>query len=127
MKVDVYKNLNKKCFSIRSREKATYGRVVAHELSVTILNPSFVVQTAGREKCLKTNTKNVHAFVRGELICNADNKAWAFTNGTERLIGYNPYKAAHFYVDGDVNSPVNENCLIATLDYNNGIIGKFNG
>ena len=65
MKVDVYRNLHKKCWSIRS---VATGRVVAHKSDATVANAKFIVQPAGRAKVLREKKKNVHAFIRGEWI-----------------------------------------------------------
>jgi hypothetical protein len=68
MKVDVYWNLHKQTFSIRSREKEDYGRVIRHADHVHIKNPTAVVSKAGRERVLREKKKNVHAVIRGELV-----------------------------------------------------------
>lgn len=61
MKVDVYRNLHTKTWSVRAN-----GRVCAHPDLVVINNAKFVVQPAGWLRVWKTGRKNVHAFVRGE-------------------------------------------------------------
>ena len=48
--VDVYKNLHKNTWSIRSR---TTGRVVEHADNVLVRAATFVVQPAGRQRVLK--------------------------------------------------------------------------
>ena len=67
MKVDVYWNLHKQTFSIRSREREDYGRVIRHADHVHSRNPTAVVSKAGRERVLREKKKNVHAVIRGEL------------------------------------------------------------
>lgn len=88
MKVSVYFNLHKKCWSIRSR-----GRVIAHAARVEISSPEFKVSASGRARVLRENKKNVHAFVSGELV------SFGEANG-EGLSGdrvtYNPYKFSTF-------------------------------
>ena len=64
MKVEVYFNLHKKLFSVRS---VATGRVMFHTYEVCIDNPKFVVRKAGRDKVLRERKKNVHAFVRGDI------------------------------------------------------------
>jgi len=66
MKIDVYRNLNDNCLSVRSRETEDYGIVVSHEEKVHMSDVSFVVQDAGQRKCREEEVKNVHAFVRGD-------------------------------------------------------------
>jgi hypothetical protein len=65
MRVEVYRNLRKDCWSVRDMST---GKVVAHCKSVGIRHANLVVQKAGRQKVLETKQKNVHAFVRGYLI-----------------------------------------------------------
>ena len=62
MRVEVYFNLHKHVFSVRS---ARSGRVILHTDRVHIRNPEFVVRQGGRQRVLKERKKNVHAFVRG--------------------------------------------------------------
>ena len=63
MRVEVYFNLHKKVFSVRS---VMTGRVILHTDKVHISNPKFVVRKSGRDKVLRERKKNVHAFVRGD-------------------------------------------------------------
>lgn len=100
MKCDVYKNLNRECLSVRSRESDEYGRVVDHRDSVVVDNVEFVVQPAGRERVLEEERKNVHAFVRGRL---SDDQSWRPVDGVE--ITYNPYEFDSF-VTTDGHTPV---------------------
>jgi hypothetical protein len=65
MKVDVYRNLNKDCFSVRSREKEDYGKVNHYADLVVVNDVEFVVQDSGYERFEETQQKNIHAFVRG--------------------------------------------------------------
>ena len=88
IKVEVYFNLHKRVFSIRS---CRTGRVIHHAKHVHIVNPKFVVREGGRQRVLRERKKNVHAFVRGNLT--------AFKDNPSRLadtIGYNPYKYDSF-------------------------------
>lgn len=67
MKVAVYRNLHNGMFSIQCREGENYGRVICHSKSVRLKNVSFVVRENGRQKVIREQKKNVHAFVVGEL------------------------------------------------------------
>lgn len=90
-KFDVYYNLHKKLFSLKSRDT---GRVVDHFKEVRMENVDFKVSQAGRERVLKEKRKNVHAFVRGEVVGvfpGSDNHNW-----TE--LTYNPYKYNSFVI-----------------------------
>ena len=97
MRVEVYFNLHKKTFSVRS---CRTGRVIHHTDKVHIANPEFVVRKAGRERVLREGKKNVHAFVRGDVT---------FFNlmyhPTLDTLTYNPYKYASF-VDKQTEEPV---------------------
>jgi len=95
MKVAIYWNLHKKIFSIQSREKENYGKVIDHVVSAVIQSPKFVVRQAGREKVLKENSKNVHAFITGTLRWVSDD-FFEFSEG--RRITYNPYKYNSFVI-----------------------------
>lgn len=66
--VSVYFNLNRKCLSIRAEEGPAKGRVIAHAQTAALGEVTFKVSEAGRQRVLKEQRKNVHAFVRGTLI-----------------------------------------------------------
>ena len=97
MRVEVYFNLHKKTFSVRS---CRTGRVIHHTDKVDIANPEFVVRKAGRERVLREGKKNVHAFVRGDVTFF--NLMYRPTLDT---LTYNPYKYASF-VDKQTEEPV---------------------
>jgi len=88
MKVEVYFNLHKRVFSVRSCKT---GRVIHHAKDVHIVNPKFVVREGGRQRVLRERKKNVHAFVRGNLTTFKDNPS-----RLADTIGYNPYKYDSF-------------------------------
>ena len=68
MKVEVYKNLRKQCYSIRHK-----GKVVGYALVIAMSNVDFVVQQGGRKRVLESGQKNVHAFLRGDIhLCKSD-------------------------------------------------------
>ena len=88
MKVAAYWNLHKNIFSIQSREKENYGKVISHVNSVVIALPKFVVRQAGREKVLETKQKNVHAFIVGHLLPGE----FITPSNQPTLVYYNPHK-----------------------------------
>ena len=108
-KVDVYWNLLKKCWSVRSREGDTYGKVVDHLDSCVIVKTKFVVNPKGRERGLREQRKNVHAFVRGDLLMSRmpgtidSYEGWA-------EVSYNPYKASNFL--GENKTPLESAQLV---------------
>jgi len=96
MRVEVYFNLHKHLFSVRS---ASSGRVILHTDRVHIRNPEFVVRQGGRQRVLKERKKNVHAFVRGNITVFDDFDP--DYNGYS-LVSYNPYKHDTFVDVHDV-------------------------
>ena len=88
MKVEVYRNLHKKCYSVRYK-----GKVIKHVDQITLINPKFAVQPAGNAKVRQTGSKNVHAFIRGDW----DESYRDFLEfNTPIFITYNPYKHTSF-------------------------------
>ncbi len=96
MKAFSYRNLHKKCYSVRDEST---GRVAVRNTCVCIQDARLVVGARGRARVLATKQKNVHAGVRGTLhsvgfsaLCEYNNrKGW-----TE--IYYNPYSTETFVV-----------------------------
>ena len=89
MKVFVYFNLHRKCFSVKALEGVNKGRVIKHAHFVALENVTFKVSEAGRQRVLKEQRKNVHAGVVGTLVDSLD------VVGSERVT-YNPYKGSTF-------------------------------
>jgi len=91
MKVAAYYNLHKHTFSLQSRNKEDYGRVIEHTDHVILKNVKFTVRKAGRQKVLNEKKKNVHAFVVGEVVSSVGVKG-----GLEIAVSYNPYLGDSF-------------------------------
>ena len=103
-KIEVYRNLHKKCFSVRHKGKVVGYLQDSEQLSLT--NVKFVVQPAGHAKVLREKKKNVHAFVRGEYTGFKNNLIEELYFGTvEELdfssVSYNPYKSDKFIAEAD--------------------------
>lgn len=98
-RVEVYRNVTKKgvVYSIRQ-----FGYVVAHAIEVNIVNAEFVVKQSGRKRVKKTGTKNVHAFVRGELI-----RSRGPISGHQFQVVYNPKRYREFR-RMDLRKPIKE-------------------
>lgn len=62
MKVKVYFNLHKKCYSIKEIKT---GLVVAHASQVVLTDTIYKVSETGRQRVLREKRKNVHAYVIG--------------------------------------------------------------
>jgi hypothetical protein len=120
MKVAAYYNLHKNIFSLQSREKDTYGKVIGHVESVVLKSPKFVVRQAGREKVLNDKTENVNAFVVGYVVDGVD------TRNLAKIVTYNPYKYSTFVVK-ETEEPIEQaEYAVLRLGYNNKpIIGAY--
>jgi hypothetical protein len=94
MKVEVYWNLHKHCYSVRHK-----GKVIAHVPFITLKDVQWVVQPAGRKRVLRERRKNVHAFARGTWL--KGNDELELVNNQRQLthrmpITYNPYRHHKF-------------------------------
>jgi len=93
--VEVYKNLNRDCYSVRQD-----GIVRFHTHTICLKNVEYKVSKAGRQRVLREKRKNVHAVVKGTIVHSRE--LWY-----EKLpfaadfVTYNPYKNDSFYVVGD--------------------------
>jgi hypothetical protein len=95
MKVFVYFNLHRKCFSIKALEGPDKGRVVAHRDGVLLFDGTFKVSEAGRQRVLRERKKNVHAGVVGrwhETIQGTDITTINPVTINAGPVTYNPYK-----------------------------------
>ena len=115
MRVEVYYNLHKHVFSVRHK-----GRVIAWTNVVAIENPEYVVRQSGRQRVLKEGRKNVHAFVRGDML-DHNNINHDFITYNLSLVGdrvtYNPYKYKSFvYKDSEKPIHRSEWALLAKSD-----------
>jgi hypothetical protein len=86
MKVFVYRNLHKKCYSVRCEKTK---KVIAHVNKIQLMNCLFKVSVAGRERVRRERKKNVHAGVLGEW--NGDTWGNYDTKGSVKVT-YNPYQ-----------------------------------
>lgn len=106
-KVEVYRNLHKKCWSIRDKKTK---KVIGWKDQVLVLRPKLVVKQGGRARVLREKRKNVHAWVEGILL--ADAPFW--DPGYQTSVTYDPYLHEHFVERGSC-FPVYEGNL-ALLD-----------
>ncbi len=103
-KVFVYRNLHRKCYSVKSVKT---GRVIAHVDSIDLADAVFKVSESGRQRVLKSRQKNVHAGVMGyitdvSIVCQPIK------------VTYNPYRFDSF-IRRDNEMPIYE-ARIARLD-----------
>jgi hypothetical protein len=99
MRVFVYFNLHKKCFSIKALEGERKGLVIAHRDLVVLENCRFKVSEAGRQRVLREKRKNVHAGVSGTWTETVrDNADFEHLSILGRAVTYNPYKYDSFVI-----------------------------
>jgi hypothetical protein len=109
MKVRVHFNLHTHLWSVVSLERGTdYGRVIAHESQLTLSDCTFKVSESTRQRTLKMKKRTVHAYVVGTWQRGAGKNLTAATVqscGAQRVT-YNPFRAGHFHIAGDVAAEV---------------------
>ena len=115
MRVEVYRNLHRKTFSVRE----VGGRVVRHADAVLIGSATFVVRPAGRARVLREGKKNVHAFVRGtdNGTPRAGLDALRLQEGHFNVVRvrYNPYRFGSF-VNAETEEPVTRAATVWLVD-----------
>ena len=114
MKVFVYFNLHKGCWSLKALEGPNKGRVVAHRAFLTLKDCTFKVSEAGRQRVLRERRKNVHAGVVGEW----DDSPMPMCAGFFP-VSYNPYRYGYFF-DRLNHEPVNKAFLVRMVAHKNG-------
>jgi hypothetical protein len=120
-RVMVYYNLHKKTFSIQYK-----GLVIAHADYVKLNNVEFRVRQGGMEKVRSEMSKNVHAFVIGDLV---DFKPYQSTDipspSSSKSITYDPYKYDTF-VYRDTEEPVTSAREVEMINQPGGKIFQIN-
>jgi hypothetical protein len=127
MRVFVYFNLHRKCWSIKALDGAARGRVVAHASEVSIADATFKVSEAGRARVIDEQRKNVHAGIVGTLqdVVGSATLAGVQAGFPKALMGpldallptegvsvtYNPYQWSTF-VRRDTYQPVHSAALV---------------
>lgn len=89
-KVRVYRNLRNKLLSVQAKVNGSW-LVIGHTNNINLFAPKFVVSKAGRERVIKEQRKNVHAYVVGTVTSETIEK-----EGAARRVTYNPYKFDSF-------------------------------
>lgn len=103
----IYFNLHKKCWSVKYR-----GKVIHHCTSLVAHQCKFIVSEKGRQRVLREQRKNVHAYVRCVSVVMD-----GVDIGELQIIpiSYNPYKHPYFYYT-DSEVPCSE--VVPTLFLN---------
>jgi hypothetical protein len=117
MRVQVYWNIRKRLWSVRHA-----GRVI-HRLGVLYLrNCKFTVQQGGRERMVREQVKNIHAFVDGDfdpqILAHVDISDMLRRNTLE--VTYNPYKHETFVFRDCGTQVFDADLVILTRTYQNG-------
>lgn len=100
-RVMVYYNLHKHTFSVQKN-----GLVVLHADFIKLEDVEFRVRQGGKEKVRKEKSKNVHAFVIGNLVDFCQYPCDDIPEEpTGDIVTYNPYKYDTF-VYKDTEEPV---------------------
>ncbi len=109
MKVRLYRNLkirDKRAWSIMAQEGPKKGRVIDIVSGAVIKNAAFRVSEAGRQRVLRERSKNVHAFVEGELVSSTPLAQSPRTRRTGLApVTYDPYRFSAFQ-RLDCNEPI---------------------
>jgi len=91
-RVKVYYNLHKHTFSVQKN-----GLVVMHADYIKLENVEFKVRPGGKQKVRQENSKNVHAFVIGDLVDYCQYPCDDIPEEpTGDIVTYNPYKYDSF-------------------------------
>lgn len=120
-KVFAYRNLRDKKFLYSLKQN---GLVVAKAKSVMLTYCDFVVNKKGRQRFLKTKTKNVHAYVKGFVSKNGAMGCDPRKNSLHIKIKYNPYKSCHFKT-ADFVPQTNVSSAIAVCLNKNGCTASY--
>jgi protein-tyrosine phosphatase len=100
-RVKVYYNLHKHTFSVQKN-----GLVVMHADYIKLENLEFKVRPTGKEKVRQEKSKNVHAFVIGNLVDYCKYPCDEIPEEpTGNIVTYNPYRFDSF-VYQDTELPV---------------------
>lgn len=94
MRVLVYFNVRLRLFSIKALEGESRGRVAHHAPTVEVLDATFKVSEAGRQRVLREKRKNVHAGIMGTLGYYGTEPLEHARDAT--VFVYDPYKMSTF-------------------------------
>lgn len=114
-KVRVYRNLNKpEFFSVMACEGEFKGLVCGYARAVRIVDGRFVVSEKSRQRVIREQCRNVHAFVEGILDDMAD-MVQVLSPEQTVAVTYNPYKMGAFYTVDTGNALVSSGVSQAVL------------
>jgi hypothetical protein len=91
-KIQVYRNLNKDCWSARQS-----GSTVEHFDTILLMDCTYHVQKGGLQRARREKQRNVHAYVKGYM--KMGDKRLRKVKGYR--VSYNPFKKDFFYYVDD--------------------------
>lgn len=100
MIVNVHRNLTwatGQGFSILDRQ----FRVIDRKMFVQLADCKFVVHKSGAQRAMDTGIRNVHAFVRGELVRSGDRQGLVPVPDNVVEVKYKPFEEGGFYTADD--------------------------
>lgn len=96
--VDCYRNLNRTdLFSIKQRKGELKGLVSGYANAVIIADPSFHVGKSANARIKQTQSKEVHAYVRGSFFDAYNGTLNINALRSPLLVSYNPYLCESFF------------------------------
>jgi hypothetical protein len=125
MRIRLYRNLSpqyrqQRAWSVMAMEGPKKGRVVDVVDGALIRNADFVVSEAGRQRVLREKSKNVHAFVQGELVRTWDlnslkksTRGEDLAEGASVRIGYDPYRMSKMIREDCIEAVVRSPLVVA--------------
>lgn len=112
MKVFVYYNLHKLCWSVKALEGENKGRVVLHTQAILLTNAQGRVSEAGRQRVIREQRKNVHAGIVGYVDLNDLTKGFDSPLDEWVEFTYNPYKFSSFVEKEDTTREMGKGLTI---------------
>ena len=109
-RVKVYFNLHTHQFSVKDHKS---GKVVAHGNNLILKDIAFKVSESGRQRVLREQKKNVHAYVIGIYV--GVTEIPQLEQAHMKQAYYNPYKLSTF-VDKDTQKPLQSADLAMMMD-----------
>ena len=117
MKVRVYWNFHRKCYSVQEYFKDKHGwRISKYSDKILLTDAVFKVIQAGRAKVIKNKCKNVHAYIIGTEVEHL------FLRGRQE-VSYNPYTHREFLVYEGTDSQAVHSSKTAVLEVQTSVAG----
>jgi len=107
--VRIYYNFHKKLYSVQEKVDGRW-KVVEHTNNINLINVTFKVSEAGRQRVIKEKRKNVHAAMIGERFPFIP-KSFVYRDE----VSYNPYKSPYFMVKSE-DKPLDKAKYVQIVD-----------